>query len=171
MEKEKTLVLIKPDGVSRSLVGKILTRFEELGLKIIAIKMVQADKKLAEKHYPLDKEWAKNVYQKTKTAAEKESKPFKYKDPIEFGKLIQSWNISFLQENPVVATVIEGPHAISTVKKVVGHTEPKQATPGTIRADYASLESYDLANSKGRVLRNLVHASDSKETFSHLLDK
>lgn len=164
MEIEKTLVLIKPDGVARSLIGKIISRFEETGLKIIAMKMIQTEEKLAKKHYPLDEEWAKNVFEKTKTTYEKEGKQFNYKNPLEFGSMIQKWNMSFLCEGPIVAMVIEGPHAIEIVRKIVGHTEPKQAAPGTVRGDFASLESYAIANAKGRVLRNLVHASDSKET-------
>lgn len=164
MGKEQTLVLLKPDAVSRCLIGKIISRFEESGLKIIAIKMVQADKKLAEKHYPLEKEWAKNVFEKTKKTHEEQGRPFPYKDPIEFGSLIQKWNMQFLQEGPVIAIILEGPHTIEIVRKIVGHTEPKQASPGTIRGDFASFESYEIANNKQRVLRNLVHASDSKET-------
>ncbi len=163
METEKTLVLIKPDSVMRSLTGKIISRFEEAGLKIIGMKMVKADKKMAEKHYPLDVEWAKKVFEKTKSAREKEGRQFEYKDPIEFGSLIQSWNINFLQESPVIAMALEGPHAIEVVRKIIGPTEPKQAPPGTIRGDYAMFESYEIANKKSRVLRNLVHASDSKE--------
>ena len=164
METEKTFVLIKPDGVIRSLTGKIISRFEEAGLKIIGMKMLKADKKLAQKHYPLDEEWAKKVFEKTKSANEKEGRQFPYKDPIEFGSLIQSWNINFLQESPVIAIALEGPHAIEIIRKMIGPTEPKQASPGTIRGDYAMFESYEIANSKSRVLRNLVHASDSKET-------
>ncbi len=164
MEAEKTLVLIKPDGVVRGLTGRIISRFEEAGLKIIGMKMLKADKKLAQKHYPLDEQWAKKVFEKTRSAHEKEGKSFKYKNHMEFGSLIQSWNISFLQESPVIAIALEGPHAIEIVRKIIGPTEPKQASPGTIRGDYAMFESYEIANSKSRVLRNLVHSSDSKET-------
>ena len=82
---------------------------------------------------------------------------------MEFAKLIQKWNVNFLREGPVVAIVIEGPHAVEIVRNMIGSTEPKQALPGTIRGDYAMIESYAIANAKQRVLRNLVHASDSKE--------
>lgn len=160
---EQTLVLIKPDGVSRGLIGKIITRFEDTGLKIAGIKMVWADEKLAKLHYPLDEQWAKNVFDKTKTTAEREGKPFTYKNHMEFGGLIQKWNMDFLREGPVVAMVIEGPHAIEIVRNMVGKTEPKQSPPGTIRGDYAMIESYQVANTKERVLRNLIHASDSPE--------
>lgn len=161
MIKERTLVLIKPDGVVRSLIGEILSRFEKTGLKITAMKMVWADEKLARQHYILEEQWAKNVYDKTKLGYEKEGKPFPYKTHMELGEKIQSWNAKFLQEGPVLAFVLEGPHAIEIVRKMVGNTEPRQAVPGTIRGDYSMVESYALADSKTRVLRNLVHASDS----------
>lgn len=161
---EKTLVLIKPDGVVRSLAGKIISRFEETGLKIIAMKMVWADEDLAKKHYLLDENWAKTSFERTKATHEKENKPLKFKDHLEFGRTIQQWNADFLQEGPVIALVLEGPHAVEIVRKMIGSTEPRQAAIGTIRGDYAMSESYELSNAKERVLRNLVHASDSVET-------
>lgn len=160
---ERTLILLKPDAISRGLVGKIISRLEEAGLKIIGMKMHKADEKLAKQHYPLDEEWAKKLFEKTKTTYEKEGKPFNYKNPIEFGSLIQKWNMSFLCEGPIIAMAIEGPHAIEIVRKIVGPTEPRQAPPGTIRGDFAMFESYAIANNKQRVLRNLIHASDSEE--------
>lgn len=159
--EEKTLILIKHDGVVRSLIGKIISRLEDIGLKIIGMKMVWADEELAKNHYILEEEWAKNVFEKTKKTHEKEGKPFHYKDHMEFGEMIQKWNSDFLKEGPIVSMAIEGPHAIEIVRKIVGSTEPRQASPGTIRGDFAMTESYQLADSKKRVLRNLVHASDS----------
>jgi nucleoside-diphosphate kinase len=160
---EQTLVLLKPDAVSRNLIGKIILRFEDTGLKIVAMKMVQASKELAEKHYFLDEEWAKKVFQKNSEVCAKEGRTPRYKTHMELGKTIQSWNMSFLMEGPVIAFVLEGPHAVEVVRKMVGHTEPKQALPGTIRGDFASLESYAVADKMERVTRNLIHASDSVE--------
>ena len=145
---EKTLVLIKPDAMQRSLSGEIISRFEKTGLKIIAMKMSRASSELAQKHYHLDEEWTKKVYQKNKEVCEKEGRKPAYPDYMELGKAIQSFNMSFLQEGPVIALVLEGPHAIEIVRKMVGHTEPKQALPGTIRGDFASPESYALADAK-----------------------
>lgn len=162
--QERTLVLIKPDGITRNLVGKITSRFEEIGLKIVAMKMAWADEELAKKHYIIEENWAKNVFEKTRLTHEKLGKPFLHKDHMDFGRLIQKWNADFLKEGPVVAIVLEGPHAIEIVRKIIGSTEPRQANPGTIRGDYAMIESYELADKKVRVLRNLVHASDSKES-------
>lgn len=163
MVMERSLVLVKHDGVSRGLIGKIVSRFEDVGLKICAMKMVWADEELAGNHYTMDEEWAKNVYDKTKKTREAAGDEFPFEDPIAYGEMIRSWNINFLREGPVVAMVIEGPHAVDLVRKILGATEPRQAIPGTIRGDYASVESYPLANDKQRVLRNLVHGSDSAE--------
>jgi nucleoside-diphosphate kinase len=158
---EQTLVLLKPDTLQRNLVGKIISRFEDSGLKISALKMVWADENLAKKHYQLDEEWARNVFDKTLKAYEKLNKKWPYKDHMHLGQTIQLWNMSFLREGPVIALVLEGPHAVEIVRKMVGSTEPKAAEPGTIRGDYAMIESYALADEKKRVLRNLIHASDS----------
>ena len=160
---ERTLILIKPDAVIRNLIGKIISRFEDTGLKIVGMKMIQADDELAKKHYPLDEDWAKNVFEKTKKSYDSQGKELKYKTYIELGKELQSWLCNFLKENPVIAMILEGPHAVELVRKMAGATEPRQALPGTIRGDYSSIESYPLANDKKRVVRNLIHASDSKE--------
>ncbi|MEK6889202.1 MAG: nucleoside-diphosphate kinase [Nanoarchaeota archaeon] len=163
MTVEQTLVLLKHDTVSRNLVGKIIERFENSGLKIVGMKMVWADEKKAEKHYPLDTVWAQQIYDKTKKVYDASGKKWPYKDHIHIGKTIQSWNMKFLQEGPVIAIVLEGLHAIEIVRKLLGSTEPRQAQPGTIRGDFASIESYSIADDKQRVLRNLVHASDTVE--------
>jgi nucleoside-diphosphate kinase len=160
---EQTLILIKPDGVSKKIVGKIITRFEDMGLKIVAMKMITVDDKLTKEHYYLDEEWAKGVFEKTKASYEKEGKKLKEKTPKEMGEKIQSFLTDFIKEGPVVALVLEGPHAVELTRKVVGSTEPRSATPGTIRGDFASVESYSMADSKERAIRNLIHASDSVE--------
>ena len=163
MAKEKTLVLIKPDGVKRGLIGKIIGRFEDAGLKIVGMKMVWVDEDFAEKHYFLDEAWAKSVYDKTKKVYDREGKKFEYTDNMHIGKTIQGWNMKFLIEGPVIAIVLEGNHAVELVRKIVGVTEPRSAAPGTIRGDFASVESYVVGDNEKRVVRNLVHASDSVE--------
>lgn len=130
---EQTLVLIKPDGVERGLIGQIVTRFEQSGLKIVGMKLVKIDKEFSKKHY------AAHI-----------SKPF-YKG-LE----------SFIVSGPVVAMVLEGIEAIDLVRKMVGATEPKSALPGTIRGDF-SHHSYGYADKKGIAIKNLIHASGSKE--------
>ena len=105
---ERTLVLVKPDGVQRLLVGRILARFEERGLKLVGLKLVHVDRALAERHYAVHRE-----------------KPF-------FGGLVD-----FITSSPLVAAAFEGPNAIAVVRAMVGATRPHEAAPGTIRGDYA----------------------------------
>jgi len=131
---EKTLVLLKPDSVQRGIVGNIITRFENAGLKIVGIKMVWIDEKFSKEHYSAH-----------------------IKKPFYLGLE------EFITEGPVIAIVIEGVHAVEIVRKMVGSTEPKQATPGTIRGDFAH-HSYDYTDKKGIALKNLIHASDSKKS-------
>lgn len=163
LQGEKTLLLLKHDSIQRGLIGKIIERFENIGLKIIAMKMVWADEERAASHYPLDEEWAKKVFEKTKKGYDSQGKKMTYQTPLELGETIQSWNKTFLSEGPVIALVLEGPHAVELSRKIVGNTEPRQALPGTIRGDFASIESYEIADAKKRVMRNLIHASDSPE--------
>lgn len=105
---ERTLVLIKPDGVQRSLVGRLIERYEQRGLRICALKMVAVDRKLAERHYAIHRE-----------------KPF-------FAGLVD-----FITSAPLVALALEGPNAISVCRAINGATRPEQAAPGSIRGDFA----------------------------------
>jgi nucleoside-diphosphate kinase len=163
MSIEQTLILVKHDGVLRGLTGEIISRFEKTGLKPVALKMVWPSDEKAKDHYPLDEEWAKGIFTKTKASYDKDNKPFPYKDHLEIGNQIQSWLHDFLKEGPIVAIIFEGPHSVELGRKLVGSTEPLQAAPGSIRGDFASIESYAIADKKQRVLRNLVHASDTIE--------
>ena len=164
---ERTLILLKHDAVSKGITGRIISRFEDAGLKITAMKMVWADEDLAEQHYKLDESWAKNVYKKTKKVHDEQGLALPYKDHMDLGKTIQGWNKEFLKEGPIIALVLEGPHAVEIGRDMLGHTEPRQAAPGTIRGDFAKLESYNIADKKQRVLRNIAHGSDSLENAEH----
>src|SRR3989344_9443917 len=157
--KEKTLVLIKPDAVQRGLVGEILKRFETTGLKLIGMKMVYASKELAGKHYADDEEWLRSVGEKASKAAAERGERFKEK-PIDFGKKIRMQLMDYISMSPVVALVLEGHNAVATVRKIVGATSPEHAQPGTIRGDF-SHETSVLADTKGRPIQNLIHASGS----------
>ena len=114
---DRTLVLIKPDGVQRLLTGRIVSRFEERGLKIVGLKLVQVDRGLAERHYAIHRE-----------------KPF-------FGGLVD-----FITSSPLVAMVLEGPSAIAVVRSMVGATRPHEAAPGTIRGDFALETAQNLVH-------------------------
>ncbi len=163
---EQSVVLIKPDGIKRGLVGEILSRFEKAGLKIVAMKMVWIDKDLAFKHYGVTEEWFENIGKKVKEfyaqqgldVGEKIMKTPNKK----IGKLVQKWNVDYLTEGPVVAMLIEAPGAIEIIRKIVGSTYPQTAPPGTIRGDY-SYDSPLLSNSKKRSVHNLIHASGNQK--------
>lgn len=114
---ERTLVLIKPDGVQRLLVGRILARYEERGLKLVGLKLVQVDRALAEQHYAVHS-----------------AKPF-------FGGLVD-----FITSRPLVALALEGPNAIAIVRAVNGATRPHEAAPGTIRGDLALETAQNLVH-------------------------
>lgn len=141
---EKTLIVIKPDGVKRGLIGEVIKRFEQRGFKIVAMKMVFVDVTFAMKHY--DEDLAKRR-----------------------GEKVRKYNVDFLTEGPVVAMIIQGVNAIENVRKIVGSTEPKSALPGTIRGDFSHV-SYEHCDSKSCVVRNVIHASDSKESAKKEID-
>lgn len=164
---EKTLVVLKPDAILRGLSGEILSRFEKAGLKLIGAKMVSVSKELAEKHYPADRhEWIEQIGHKTLANYKKLEADVKKllgtDDPKEIGKMARIWLLDYITSGPVLAVVFEGPHAVDLVRKIVGHTLPLESAPGTIRGDY-SFDSSLLANSAKRAIKNLVHASGSKE--------
>ncbi|HLG23780.1 MAG TPA: nucleoside-diphosphate kinase [Candidatus Nanoarchaeia archaeon] len=130
---ERSLVIVKPDGVQRSLVGEIITRFEKTGMKIVGMKMSWIDKKFAEEHYKAHK--AKSFFKEL---------------------------VDFISEGPVVAFVVEGVHAVENVRKLVGKTSPHESPPGTIRGDFAHI-SMAYASKKGSGGKNIIHASGSKQ--------
>lgn len=171
--EERAVVLVKPDAVKRGLVGEIIRRFEMRGLKLIALKMVYPTKEHAAAHYSGSEEWLKGMGNKTIDAFGKYGLDVKSTmgtgDALEIGKLVQEWNVSYLSGGPVVAMAIEGMHAISTVRKIVGHTLPILADPGTIRGDF-SVDTNTAANIDKRAIRNIVHASGDESEAEHEID-
>lgn len=137
MTLERTLVLIKPDGVQRGLIGRITSRFEDAGLKIIGAKMMWVDEEFARKHYTEDLEKRR-------------------------GKHVRDYMADFIKSGPVMAYVLEGVDAIDNVRKIVGATEPKSAVPGTIRGDFSHV-SFAHCDEKKQGVRNLIHASADKK--------
>jgi nucleoside-diphosphate kinase len=163
---EQTLVIIKPDAMERGIVGDIIARFEKVGMKLAGAKMLIPDRELADKHYPKDREeFIVGMANKTlENYADHGMDPiedFGTDDPKEIGLKIQSWLVDYLISGPVLALVIEGPHAVDVVRKIAGFTLPAKAAPGTIRGDY-SFDSSSLANLAKRPIRNLIHASGDK---------
>lgn len=124
---ERTLSIVKPDGVKKNVIGEVIKRFEQKGLRIAALKMLSMSQDDAKGFYIVHKE-----------------RPF-------YGSLT-----SFMSEGPIVVVVVEGENAISSVREIMGATNPKDAAPGTIRADFAS----DIEH-------NIVHGSDSKESAAY----
>lgn len=159
---QQSLVLIKPDGVQRGLVGTIITRFEQAGLKLVAMKMVHPEHDDVDKHYALTEEWMSAVYEKAKAKYEANNQPFPYKDHIAYGTEIKRGLVDFLRSAPIVAMVLEGEQAIPLIRKIVGSTEPASSAPGTIRGDF-SHDTYAMSNAQNRPLRNLIHASGNEE--------
>lgn len=157
---EKTFIAVKHDGVQRGLIGEVVKRFEQRGLRLCAIKMVQADEDLATRHYPLTEEWIKNTSATTRKAWSEKGIVLKENDE-EICARINAWLKSYLTEGPIVAMVWEGIHAIEIGRKIVGTASAKNAPIGTIRGDY-SIDSYELADLKKRPVRNIVHASGTK---------
>jgi nucleoside-diphosphate kinase len=121
---ERTFVMVKPDGVQRGLVGKMLDRFETRGMKLCALKLMKVPRELAERHY-------------------EEHRGKAFYEPL----------LSYITSGPVVCMVLEGENVVATVRTMMGKTNPQDATPGTIRADFAQVTG-----------RNIVHGSDSPES-------
>lgn len=125
MPVERTLIVVKPDGVRRGLVGEVISRFERKGFRIVALKMLRMDRKLAEEFYSVHR-----------------------------GKHFFEDLVEFVTSGPVVAMVIEGDSAIEVARLMIGATDGRKAAPGTIRGDYSL-----------SIQENVVHASDSKESY------
>jgi len=137
---QRTLVLLKPDAVARGLSGRVLARFEDAMLKVVAVKMVWMDAEQTRRHYfDLEERFGADVY---------------------------NLMARFMQSGPVIALVLEGVDAVPCVRKLVGPTYPDQAPPGTIRGDFAHV-SKGYANAKGVPVANLVHASGNAEEAEH----
>lgn len=136
---EQTLVLIKPDGLKRGLSGRIISRFEDAGLKIVGMKMKHADEEFAKKHYTEDISRRR-------------------------GEKVRKMLVDFLSISPVIAMVLEGVGAVGIVRKIVGSTEPKEALPGTIRGDFQHI-SFAYCNDPDVeiVTKNIIHASADKK--------
>ena len=159
---QRTLILLKPDAVQRGLIGEIIGRFERVGLKMIAIKMVHAAKEDVDQHYALTEEWMRGVFEKAKSKYDASGQTFPWSDHVAYGKEIKRGLMEFLMAAPIIAMVWEGESAVAVVRKLVGTTEPAGSPPGTIRGDLAR-DSYALSNGQNRPLRNLIHASGTAE--------
>lgn len=163
---EQTVVLIKPDGVKRRVMGSIIRRLERVGLKIVAAKLIWVDKTTVGKHYKDDDDYHKVVGEKCLENYQKfgidPNENLGTKDPIEIGRMVRKWNMEFITSGPVMAILLEAPGAVAIVRKMAGHTFPAEAIPGTIRGDFG-LEAAFTSNVQKRSVENLIHASGSVE--------
>lgn len=170
---ERTVVIVKPDGVIRGLTGEIIKRIEQRGLKIIALKMVQATVEHIDDHYPKDEVWIKRLGEKAQSGFDAlgiEMKEYLGTDDHkEVGKQVRQGLLNYLTMAPVVAMIVEGIHAIESIRKIVGASLPFKAETGTIRGDY-SVDSPTVANTQKRPIYNLVHASENIEEANNEID-
>ena len=163
---ERTLAVIKTDGVQRKLVGEVIRRFEMSGLKIAGIKLLKPSKELVAQNYPDSDEWYRRVGERSINTFKEMGVSIKGKfgteDPIAIGKAIKGWIIRFMTSGKVVAMVLEGNRAVDNVRRIVGETDPIKAMPGTIRGDF-SIDTVAFGNANNRPITNVVHASGSTE--------
>lgn len=159
-KKERTLIIIKPDGIQRTLVGEIIQRYERIGFKLVAMKMLVATKDHVEQHYTLDPNWRRITGEKTiKGYLDKGLKP-PFENPLDVTNQLLKTLTSYMTSGPLIAMVWEGAHVVKMVRKLTGGTEPLTSDVGTIRGDFV-FDSYQMSDSDGRSIRNLVHASGS----------
>lgn len=172
-KQERTVVLIKPDGVKRGLIGETIARIEKRGLKIIALSMISPTRKQIDEHYPKDLIWVKRLGEKSLATYAKygwdAKKEMGTDDPMKIGKSVRNWILDFMVSGPIVKIVVEGIHSVDMVRKLVGNSIPALAEMGTIRGDY-SVDSAALANKNQRAVHNLIHASETPEESAHELE-
>lgn len=157
----------------RGLVGEVISRFEKRGLKVIALKMVWPTREHVDKHYPEHNEWFQTVGARTKEFFKNRNinakEHFGTDDDIKIGQQVKGWLADHLTSGPVVAFIVEGMHAINVVRKLVGHTYPVDALPGTIRGDF-SVDTPASANIEKRAVKNIVHASGNEDEAAHEIE-
>ncbi len=157
-KKELTFVILKPDAIQRSMIGELISRIERTGLKMVAMKMINATPEQCWKHYNKDEKWFLEKGSKIVENMEKTGRPVE-KEAIEYGRDIIDALVKFMTCGPVIPMIFEGNQAVGIVKKIVGSTEPLSSDVGTIRGDF-TLDSYELSNIDNRAVRNLIHCSD-----------
>jgi len=162
MKNEKTFVIIKPDGVQRSLIGEIIKRFERIGLKLVGLKLQVPTAEMVGKHYTLDPEWLRKVGEKSIKGYESKGQIPPSMEPLEVGNRVLDVLKKYMTSGPVIVMCWQGAHAVGIVRKIVGGTEPLSSDVGTIRGDFV-LDSYQISDTSGRAIRNLIHASGTIE--------
>lgn len=169
-KEERTFVMIKPDGVKKGLIGEVIKRFEQRDLKIVALEMFQPLHDQLDNHYPKNEEWVARIAGRTISTYEKYGfdliADFGTNDPAKIGPEVRKWLIEFMKSAPLVKMIVQGVHAVDTVRKLAGDTMPYKAAVGTIRGDF-SIDSPALANKEKRAIANIVHCSETLEESAH----
>ncbi len=156
---EQTLVLIKPDGVKRNLIGEIIKRFEDRGLVVKGLEMLTADEETVRKHYQLDnRDYIVHLGHIDTTGWTEEQIEEKYQKSF---KIVQDLQ-KFLISGPIIKMILEGEKAVFLVREIVGKTDPSNSPKGTIRGDLGQ-DSFEKSNQEGRAVYNLIHASGELE--------
>jgi len=158
--KERTLVLIKPDGIQRSLIGEIIKRYERTGLKLIGLKFLAPTKAQVKRHYLSDKNWLRGTGSKSIEAYAKKGLKAPFSDSKKMGEFILKKLEKYLSSGPAIAMIWQGNEAVGIIRKITGSTEPLTSDVGTIRGDM-TIDCYQLADIDDRAVRNLIHASGS----------
>ena len=159
-KNERTLVILKPDAVQRTLIGEIIKRYERIGLKLVATKMLVPTAEHVVQHYTLDPEWRRITGEKTIKGYKDKGLTPPSENPLDItDKLLVNLS-KYMSSGPVVAMIWEGAHAIKIVRKLTGGTEPLTSDVGSVRGDFV-LDSYQMSDEDNRSIRNLVHASGS----------
>ena len=163
--KEQTVIFIKSEAIQRQLIGEVVKRFEQLGLKMTACKMIAPTKEQMAAHYPDSDEWYQSNGQKTyDNLVARGIKP--EMGPEDLAKRTRQRLIDYFVNRPLIAMVWEGPNAIKLGRKIAGATNPVEAEIGSIRGDY-SCDSYEIADGLERSIETIIHASGSTEDAQH----
>jgi len=159
---QRTLILLKPDAVSRGLSGEIISRIERCGLKLVAAKLVKPNLEIGRKHYHKDDEWkikvGERAIQECLEFNLSVKEVFETDSPLEIGNSVVERNAEFLNSGAVFAMIFSGPNAVKKVRNLIGSTFPEAAAPGTIRGDFG-LENSFTGTKRKRTTYNLIHAS------------
>jgi nucleoside-diphosphate kinase len=171
LKNERSLVIIKPDGVQRSLIGEIIKRYEQVGLKLVGLKMVIPTEEMATDHYYKvgGEAWLEAVGAKARAAYEKKGQTSPYATNRENGEAVMKANAKYMSSGPIIAMVWQGGHAVELVRKLTGFTEPLTAAVGTIRGDFC-FDSFVAADTDARSIRNLIHTSGTVDEANQEID-
>lgn len=153
---QKTLIIIKPDGVAGGFTDEIIRRYEAAGLKVLKRKDMMAPLNIVEKHYPMDPEYLRSIGEKTIAAGQSVT------SAEDQGRKVVTWLRKFITSGPIVVLLLQGEDAVAVARKVAGFTDPQTAEKGTIRGDLGT-DSILKANMEERPVYNLLHASGSEE--------